>query len=402
MSENLKIAILHFVDITVDKKTRKETQSNKYYRMYELADGTFRAEFGREGISKPNIVPPKPMREWDKIIREKVKKGYKDLSDMKIETAVLTQVSNNKDFDEFYTHFAPYCRDAVKKVYKGSTCTPKQMTAVQNIINQMQSIDNSEDFNESLKEIYRIIPRVMKDVRDFLIIDGNTLTNEQFNRVKNSYIEIEQNALDSMDASNVINQADVAVSLGVSFRAVTPEEMKSIEETVCATNSSRYKIHKAFAVVNPTTQAKFDKYVATQKNITKKLLIHGTRNPNIFSILDKGLLIRPTGVYYSGSVYGDGVYHSAHTDKSLGYTGRETDAIFFLQEVHLGNFYTYQGWYRDGKDISKSDMNYQNMQKKGYDSLYVKAGDGLQNSEYIVYNSDQTTVKFIVWFRMKG
>lgn len=66
---------------------------------------------------------------------------------------------------------------------------------------------------------------------------------------------------------------------------------------------------------------------------------------------------------------------------------------------NMGNPYIYSGWYRDGKDISRNEMNYPSLQKKGYDSLFVKSGDGLQNSEYIVYNSEQTVTSYLLWAR---
>ena len=111
------------------------------------------------------------------------------------------------------------------------------------------------------------------------------------------------------------------------------------------------------------------------------------------------MLIRPSNAYHSGSAYGDGIYHSAHASKSLGYTGYDTDKIFFIQDVHMGNNYTYDGWYEYGKDIHRSDMNYNYLNKKGFDSLYVKPDGQLLNSEYIVYNYQQSITKYLIWLK---
>lgn len=101
----------------------------------------------------------------------------------------------------------------------------------------------------------------------------------------------------------------------------------------------------------------------------------------------------------SGAAYGEGIYHSAHTAKSLGYTGYDNDKIFFIQNVHMGKPYTYNGWYKDGKDISRNQMNYKDLKALGHDSLYVRPGDGLQNSEYIVYNKEQTITEYLLWLK---
>jgi len=65
----------------------------------------------------------------------------------------------------------------------------------------------------------------------------------------------------------------------------------------------------------------------------------------------------------------------------------------------MGNPFTYEGWYRDGKSISRSQMNYNYLKSIGNDSLYVKPGDGLRNSEYIVFNADQTDTNYLVWMK---
>ena len=72
-----------------------------------------------------------------------------------------------------------------------------------------------------------------------------------------------------------------------------------------------------------------------QKNKACELLIHGTRNPNIFSILKGGLILRPTNAVISGAVYGEGIYHSAHINKSLNYTGYDKDKIFLIQNGEI-------------------------------------------------------------------
>jgi hypothetical protein len=71
----------------------------------------------------------------------------------------------------------------------------------------------------------------------------------------------------------------------------------------------------------------------------------------------------------------------------------------FVQEVNVGVQYQYDGWYSHGKDLDVHNMNYEWMKENGYDSLFVTPGGGLQSSEYVVYNSNQTIFKYLVWFK---
>lgn len=198
-----------------------------------------------------------------------------------------------------------------------------------------------------------------------------------------------------------MNVSNPYKELGIDFKEGTKEAYEAMERLLYPTMGYyKHKIHKVYGIMQQERYQKFNQWLDKQEDKTDKFLIHGTRNPNIFSILKSGLMIRPTNAaVISGAAYGNGIYHSAHTAKSLGYTGSDNDKIFFIQNVHVGKAYEYSGWYRDGKDISRNQMNYEGLQKLGCDSLYVKAGDGLLNSEYIVYKEEQSYTSFLVWLK---
>lgn len=361
--------------------------NNKYYNLKQIDNDTFRAEFGRVGARCQ--TKNYPMYKWDSVIKSKIRKGYKDITELKKVKTVIAEKSNNLDFQEFYNHFSQYITNAIKTNYQVNGATKSQMLEAQKVLNNLNNLNNIGNFNRELTSLFEIIPRSMKRVQDFLAKD-----NKDINKI----IQREQDALDAMDSSNITQTVNILETLGVTFEEV--KDISEIDKLLSPTNTSYYKIHKVYKVINKITQNKFDESLKLAKDKTTKLLIHGTRNPNILSIMKQGLLIRPSNAaYISGAAYGNGVYHSAHTDKSLGYTGRDTDAIFFIQDVHMGKHYEYSGWYYDNKDISRSQMSKEGLSKLGYDSLYVKAGDGLLNSEYIVYEDCRTTIKYIVWMK---
>lgn len=370
----------------------KGVNSNKYYNMFELGNGNFKVEYGRVGSTK--VEHTYPMSKWDSTKKSKIKKGYTDVSNLRQVTTTLKKNTGTSAFNSFYDTFSKYTGTAVSSTYLVDNCTPAQLAEAQDILNNIIKLTSVDAINDNLINLYKVIPRAMGDVRANLVTKPSDL---------NARVIREQDALDAMDSSNITHEEDVYGSLGVIFEEASDAEITRLTKLITPSMGGGYRtarIHKCFKVTHKQTQNKFDKWVGQQKDQSTKLLFHGTRNANVFSILKSGLLVRPSNaVTFAGSAYGDGVYHSAHTAKSLGYTGWETDKIFFIQNVHMGNHYEYSGYYRNNKDISRNQMNYKGLNKLGYDSLFVSPGDGLQNSEYIVYKSEQTTTNFLVWFK---
>lgn len=372
----------------VGTEHKSAAQSNKFYNM-TLKGDVIDVEYGRVG--QPPRAASYPADKWDSLINSKVKKGYKDITDLKATHKVVAEASNNTDFDTFYSIFSKYTGQSVSRTYLVDHCSQGQIDEAQKILDKLNKLTSVKDINKQLTELYSVIPRTMSDVRAHLVQDVKQLK---------PIIAKEQDAIDSMDSSNIMHKSNPFKELGLTtFKEVSKH--KEIEVLINKTLAgSHYKIHKIYEVTQDSHQKRFDDWLESAGDKHTEYLIHGTRNPNIFSILKSGLLIRPTNAaMISGAAYGNGIYHSAHAYKSLGYTGWDKDAIFFIQNVHMGKYYTYNGWYSDGKDISRSQMSYKGLKQLGYDSLYVKPGDGLMNSEYIVYNTEQTVTNYLVWLK---
>lgn len=128
---------------------------------------------------------------------------------------------------------------------------------------------------------------------------------------------------------------------------------------------------------------------------------HGTRPQNMVGIISRGLLIRPSGAVYTGSMFGDGLYHAESSSKSMNYTGcrgscwsgssGEDRAYLFLEDVIVGNphiVYSSQ-FFREPP--------------RGTHSVYALPGRGLYNSENITYvqsgPGQQHRLRYIVEFQ---
>lgn len=360
--------------------------SNKYYNM-ELVGSTINVEYGRVGGTPTKTTYP--ASKWNSLLSSKEKKGYKNIAALKNDITIIVKESTNKDFNEFYDVFSKYTGNYVRKNYNVESASKAQIKEAQLLIDSLSTVNDKIIFNKTLIELFKIVPRKMNYVSDYLLSDINA---------KNAIIAREQDSLDSITSINSMNVENPFDELDIEFELIsTPKEILDLYNS---TNTSKYNIYKCYRILDKTNISDFDNWLSKQENKKTELLIHGTRNPNVFGILKSGLLIRPSNAaVISGAAYGNGIYHSAHSHKSLGYTGYDNDKIFFIQNVHMGNPYTYSGWYRDGKDISRDKMNYKDLKALGNDSLYVKPGDGLLNSEYIVYNKEQTICNYLLWLK---
>lgn len=130
-------------------------------------------------------------------------------------------------------------------------------------------------------------------------------------------------------------------------------------------------------------------------------LWHGTRKANIIGITTRGLLIRPSGVIYTGAAYGNGIYWAINSSKSINYCdikgsywacGNNKTAYLFLADVALGN----------NKIVHKTGF-YTKANIKPFHSVFAKAGVGnLINDEIITYTpsgkGQQHFLRYIVEF----
>lgn len=125
-------------------------------------------------------------------------------------------------------------------------------------------------------------------------------------------------------------------------------------------------------------------------------LWHGTRAHNLLSILKSGLIV-PKGngsIHVTGRMFGNGVYFSDQSTKSLNYAAgywdgkaSEDRCFMFLADVAMG-----KPWHPDRTGSSVKPP-------AGYNSVYARGGkDRVLNNEMIVYRTSQVNLKYLVEF----
>ena len=297
-------------------------------------------------------------------------------------------------------------RETIRKNYtvKASSVTQDMVDAAQKIIDALANNSATiEEFNENLLKLFTVIPRKMGNVRDYL---ANKV--EDFAQI----ISKEQDLLDVMRGQIYVKQDDEPVEtvekkqwtileeLGLAMEEATADDIAMIKTLM---NESAGKFRKAWRVTNLKTQQRFDKFVTENDIKDTRLLFHGSRSENWFSIIKTGLMIRPSNAVYTGSMFSDGIYFAPKCQKSIGYTslsgaywtrGGHNTAYMALFEVAYGTPYViYQ------HDSSCYHLNYDVLQKKSpkCNCLHAKADKGmLRNDEIVFYRNDQMTIKYLI------
>lgn len=393
--------------------------NNKYYRMLANNDNTFTVEYGRVGSSCQTRTYP--MYQWDKKYNEKIRKGYVDQTHL-VEDLIKVQKPKtsrseyreieDKAIAEIVERLMTMAHQKVQQNYKvtSNQVTMAMVEEAQKIIDRLVTRHTVNDFNEDLLELFTVIPRKMSNVNSYLASSSNDFTR---------IIKDEQDLLDVMRGQVVTNVAKEEVenteednspvcnetileAMGLVFEPVNDGEIEMIKSKL---GDCKDKFYQAWRVTNQKTQDRFDKFVKESYIKDCRLFWHGSRNENWWSIINTGLVLRPTNAIITGKMFGYGIYYAPKARKSLGYTsisgsywarGNSSSAFMALMDVAYGkpyDVYTFSSEYYD--------FNYDRLQKKspGANCLHAHAGNMLRNDEIIVYKEDQSTIKYLVELR---
>lgn len=405
--EELKPAYL--VMVTADNH-------NKYYRMIPYGN-TFEVEYGRVGASCQKRTYG--ISQWNKKYREKIGKGYVDQTHLVQDLIQKEEPKNknkykeieNKVIAEIVDRLQAMAINTVSANYKVSSqqVTNAMVDEAQKIIDKIASIDNIKEFNKTLLELFSVIPRRMSSVSDYL-----AKSTDDFSRI----IKDEQDLLDVMRGQVITHvvtdtakekidnsQSDMTIleAMGLVFEEVDDKEISMIKSKL---GDCGDKFYQAWRVRNIATQKRFDDFCEKEGITTCKLLWHGSRNENWWSIINTGLMIRPSNAVYTGSMYGDAIYAAPKARKSLGYTslngsywtkGNDNFGLMAIMDFAYGKPYDVYSF--DGKYYK---FNYEKLQKEcpGANCLHAHGGTGmLRNDEIVFYNVEQCTIKYLVELR---
>lgn len=386
---------------------------NKYYKQIPHGD-TWIAEYGRVGSNPQRRTYP--MSQWESKYREKIKKGYVDQSDL-VEDLILVEKSKpdskykeieNKVIADIVYRLQRMARQAITENYTitSNKVTQAMVDEAQNILTSLLDIKDVDEFNNSLLKLFTTIPRKMSNVQSYLANSENDFAK---------IIDKEQNLLDVMSGQVVQHQIiddnedeiekcnnTILEQLGLVFEECTAKDISTIK---VALGSCSDKFYNAWRVKNLKTQERYDKFVKENHIKNTKLLFHGSRNENWWSIINSGLMLKPTNAVITGKMFGYGIYYAPKARKSLGYTslsgsywarGSSNSGFMALMDVAYGTPYDVYSF-----DSKYYDFNYEALQQAcvGANCLHAHEGSMLRNDEIIIYKEEQCTIHYLIELR---
>ena len=386
--------------------------NNKYYKQIPHGD-SWTAEYGRVGSSPQRREYS--MNQWDNKYKEKINKGYVDQSDL-VEDLITIKKTNSggskyKDIEntaiaEIVDRLQRMARKAVSDNYNISSnkVTQAMIDEAQNVLGKLVHINDVEKFNETLLELFTVIPRKMSNVSSYL-----AKSQSDYSKI----IQSEQDLLDVMKGQVVQKQLeDNTVSNDIVKEPITILEAMGLEFGECndvdiakiksALGKCSDKFYQAWKIKNIRSNNRFEEFTGKENISNTKLLWHGSRNENWWSIINSGLVLKPTDAVITGKMFGYGIYYAPKAQKSLGYTslhgsywagGNSNSAFMSLMEVAYGKPYDVYSF-----DSKYYDFNYERLQKicPGANCLHAHAGSMLKNDEIIVYKEEQCTIRYLV------
>ena len=382
--------------------------NNKYYNCFPEGDN-FRVEYGR--VNSTKTITNYPMSKWEAQISSKIKKGYKDVTDLK--TALVEEIKTdgtkykdieNESVRRIIEKLRSLARDTVKKNYSVSSAsvTEEMVYEAQLVINNLISIKSVNKFNDELLKLFEIIPRKMDNVRSYLIksideIDKVISREQDLLDIMRGQIVTKSTATENKAKEIDNSEITILDEMGITMRECTPEEINEIKD--CMKESS-YHFSRAWRVDNISTRKKYEEFIKAYNIKNTKLLFHGSRTENWFSILKTGLKIRPTNAITTGAMFGFGSYFAPKCQKSIGYTslggsywagGKDNTAYMALFDTAYGKPYNVYNF--DSKYYS---MSFDKL-PVGCDCLHAHAGNGmLRNDEIVYYKTEQMTIKYLI------
>lgn len=386
--------------------------NNKYYNCFPEGD-RFRVEYGRVDATKTTAYYP--ISKFESQIKSKLKKGYQDVTDLKKDLVEeISSASPESPYKEIENaavkaiveKLQSLARETINKNYtvKASAVTQDMVDAAQKIIDELANNSTTvEEFNANLLKLFTVIPRKMSDVRYYL-----ANKTEDFSKI----ITKEQDLLDVMRGQIYVKpeveptttvekkQQTILEELGLVMEEATRDDIALIKTLM---KESADKFRKAWRVTNLKTQERFDKFVSENGIKDTRLLFHGSRSENFWSIMKTGLVLRPTNAVITGKMFGYGVYYAPKCAKSIGYTslsgsywarGGNNTAYMALFDVAYGTPYDVYNF-----DSKYYNLDYNKLQqfKLGANCLHAHADKGmLRNDEIVVYKEDQMTIKYLI------
>lgn len=409
--------------------------NNKFYHVTLTSDGTLSKRWGRVGSEGQSSIVRGNEREFDKVVRAKVSKGYKETgiehyddhqpqNDLK-EIAFKTLLSNASDqtlitlIDELVRQNAHQIIQTsggrMKVDDNGLVSTELGLVSKKNIDEArdiLTKLANAKTRSERIKLLNTYLTLVPQKVSSRRGWDENFINDEKSFTTQSEFLDQLAISLktyeDKVKASREVSQNSEEEKIEEKYanlfryKISILEDQDEFDRISRLFESSKSNMHsrvynKTLKRVYVLSDSKDDEVFAKKcKGLgNKKMeLWHGTNVSNVLSILRTGLLVESDKigtVTINGKMFGYGLYFSNRSTKSLNYANNWRGSSFmFLSDVAMGKIHM----------AGSGDYHHSHIQKSGkYDSIWAKGRKAnVINDEMIVWDADQVKMKYLCEF----
>jgi poly [ADP-ribose] polymerase len=413
--------------------TNTNANNNKFWEVTLEDDGTVKTRNGRVGTKGQSRTLGNGETLMNRKIREKERKGYKEidvignvaskgLEKKALATAAEDQIAKgNPVVAELVRRLAEINRHQILQASGGQmdldlstgiVSTPLGVVTADNIAKARVLLDQLEPyvltsdldavaFRQSLEQYLMLVPQKVSAKRgwhkDFITNSDGLIKQGGLLDQLESSIDVAKKRVADAEGKEVDAPADIFdVRMEISD---CPDLRKTVEDFFQKGRQSmhasrNFRISRIFNVSLGAMDRDYDEDGAKVGGVMQ--LWHGTRAHNLLSILKSGLIIPKSSgsIHVTGRMFGDGLYFSDQSTKSLNYSygywdggSRDNRCYMFLADVAMGT-----PWHpsRTGSNVKPP---------AGYDSVFARGGrDIVMNNEMIVYRTGQARLKHLIEF----
>jgi poly [ADP-ribose] polymerase len=404
---------------------------NKFWYIEEYDNGMIRTTWGRVGnkeVVSEKMFGSTASKEYDKLVKSKLKKGYtklntiddnsSNLSNLTLESVALNEINYDKNNMNITNMIKYFCEKNIHKITSNTSIvfdknsnvfqTPCGIVTAESILEAGELLDKINDNYTKygfcpdkvinyVEDYCKLIPQKIKGRFEVYKIFPN------ISSVKNQY-DILDSLNEALELIADMNDANITSTklFNTSIVEVTDDKIiTKINNKFKKTHQSIHacrnlKVKRVFEIqidkMNNDYNSLRNQWIKSGKRKNTKQLWHGTTAANIISILKNGFIIPPANAkHVTGRMFGSsGLYLTDQSTKALNYAYgwwsgiRDKNCFMFLCDVMCGEQY-----------IPKSSCS---TIPSGYDSIFAKAGySGVQNNEMIV-PLNQVNPKYIIEF----
>lgn len=282
--------------------------------------------------------------------------------------------------------------------------TPAQLREARTLLTALRGTANHS--RSDIERYLTLIPQHIKNVR-------------KTDWITPSWVRDQEDLLDALEAAIASSTANTGRGKDSALPPIpfrnkltlldkSSDEFKEIDKKFRASQNANHasaarKLVRVWKITD-TDKTAWDTSKGTLKH--HRSLWHGTTAGNVLSILRTGLICPPSsdGRYATtGRMFGDGVYFSDQSTKSLNYAvgvwNRNVGSgnpMMFLADVVMGREYRPTSGYGN---IPREARTGKDDKGRPYNSIFVRGGTcNVRNNEMIVWNTDQITLTHLCEF----